>query len=59
MLQKQYSYEITNQDLIQKCKLEPPENYVARQQRSYVARIIRNDDNSISKRLLFNNNKSK
>ena len=54
-----YSYEITNQDLIQKCKLEPLENYVARQQRSYVARIIRNDDSSISKRLLFNNNKSK
>ena len=51
-----YSYEITNQDLIQKCKLEPLENYVAR---SYVARIIRNDDSSISKRLLFNNNKSK
>ena len=51
-----YSYEITNLDLLEKCKIESITTYIKRQQRNYVAHIIRKPDTSITKKLLFNDN---
>ena len=51
-----FGYVLSNNDLLNKCKTESIMEFVKRQQRNYVAHIIRKDDTSISKRLLFNNN---
>ena len=52
-----FSYELTNEELLQKCKTESIIQHIQRQQRNYVAHTIRKPDTSITKRLLFNNNK--
>jgi len=54
-----FSYALTNQDLLQKCKTESLTRYVHRQKRNYVAHSIRKTDTSITKRLLFNDNRSR
>ena len=53
-----YSYVITNEDLLQKCNTESMVKYIRRQQRNFLAHIVRKSDTSITKLLLFNNNKS-
>ena len=49
-----WRYELTNDDLIRLSKTITMETYVRRQQRNYLAHIIRKTDTSITKRLLFN-----
>ena len=53
-----WSFEYTNKDLLKMAQTTPFEEFVRCQQRSYVANIIRSDDTSTNKRLLFNNNRS-
>ena len=53
-----YSYVITNEVLLQKCNTESMVKYIRRQQRNFLAHIVRKSDTSITKLLLFNNNKS-
>ena len=53
-----WSFEHTNKDLLNMAKTTPFEEFVRCQQRSYVANVIRMDNKSTSKRLLFNNNQS-
>ena len=53
-----YSFVLTNEDLLQKCKTESLEKYIARQQRNYLAHVIRTPDYGITKQLLFNDNQS-
>ena len=54
-----YSYELTNEELLRKCRTENIHQYVKRQQRNYVAHTIRKTDTSITKKLLFNDNQAK
>ena len=54
-----FSYELTNQELLHKCKTESIDKYIKRQQRNYVAHIIRKPNNSLVKRLLFNSDQGK
>ena len=50
----QWSYVMTNKHLIELCKTEPVDTYAFHQQRRYLAHIIRREDSSISKKILFN-----
>ena len=56
--QNSYKYMLTNEDLLRKCDTESLETYIARQQRNYLAHLIRKPDSSILKQLVFNTNKS-
>ena len=51
-----WSYVLTNETLLRNCKTESVESYVKRQQRNFVAHMVRKEDSSMVKRLLFNNN---
>ena len=50
----QWSFVYTNEDLLRLCNTEPINAFIHRMQRGYVAHLIRKEDSSISKRLLFN-----
>ena len=50
-----FHYELRNVDILHKCKTEDVNQFVARQQRNFIAHVIRGDNNRITKRLLFNN----
>ena len=54
-----FSYVLTNQDLLLKCKTESIDKYIKRQQRNYVAHVIRKPNSSLVKRLLFNSDQGK
>ena len=54
-----FSYELTNEEILGRCQTESLNRYINRQQRNYVAHTIRKPDNSIAKRLLFNNDQGK
>lgn len=47
---------LSNNDLVSLCGTQDLKSFVARQQKKYLAHIIRFDDERIAKRLLFNNN---
>ena len=49
-----WRYEMKNDDLIRVSKTITLVTYVRRQQRNYLAHIVRRDDRSITKRLMFN-----
>ena len=50
-----YAFVYTNKQIYELCRTTPLYEYVAIQQRSYLAHIIRQDDNMIAKKLLFDN----
>ena len=51
-----WSFTLTNADILRLCGTEDIESYIRRQQRNYLAHLIRHDDTSISKRLTFSDN---
>ena len=53
-----WSFVHTNNDLLRMSKTIALETFVHNQQRKYVAHIVRKDNRSIVKRLMFNNNRS-
>ena len=50
-----YALVYINKQIYELCRTTPLYEYVAIQQRSYLAHIIRQDDNMIAKKLLFDN----
>ena len=54
-----WSYQLTNEDLLRISKTPPLKIYIRKQQLKYVAHIIRKENTSISKRLLFNDDISR
>ena len=50
-----YSYVYTNEQVFSICKTIPLDQFISVQQRSYVAHVIRLNDNTWTKRLLFSN----
>ena len=50
-----YAFVYTNKQVYELCRTTLLYEYVAIQQRSYLAHIIRQDDNTIAKKLLFEN----
>ena len=52
-----YHYKITNSKLHEICKTEDVSDFVARQQVSYCAHLVRQQNTFLTKRLLFNDNK--
>ena len=53
-----WSYVLSNEDLLRMSKTMTLKAYVHKQQRNYVGHIVRKDNASIVKRLLFNNDPS-
>ena len=53
-----WSFVHTNNDLLRMYKTIALETFVHIKQRKYVAHIVRKDNRSIVKRLMFNNNRS-
>ncbi len=51
-----WRYALTNKDLLRISNTEDVSEFVKRQQRNYVSHIIRQDNESTSKRLMFNDN---
>ena len=49
----------TNKEILELCKTEPIETFIYRQQRRYLAHIIRQEDNSLVKTLTFNNDQNR
>ena len=52
--QNTWSFEITNQDLLRIGNTEDISDFIARQQRNYAAHVIRKENTSALKRLMFN-----
>ena len=50
-----YAFEFTNNQVYELCRTTPLYEYVSIQQRSYLAHIIRQDDDTTAKKLLFDN----
>ena len=48
----------TNKEILELCKTEQIETFIFRQQRRYLAHIIRQEDNSLVKTLTFNNDQN-
>ena len=53
------AYILSNEDVLRICNTEMLETFVARQQKAFLAHIIRRDDNSLVKQLTFNNDDNK
>jgi hypothetical protein len=53
-----WSFVLTNEDLLRISKTTTLKAYVHRQQRNYVSHLVRKENSSIAKRLLFNNDTS-
>ena len=51
-----YSYVLSNSDILQRCNTESIHQFIARQQRNFIAHVVREENNRITKRLLFNDN---
>ena len=54
----QWSFVLTNADVLRLCKSQTVEEFVSRQQLKYMAHLIRRDDGSLPKKLLFNHNRN-
>ena len=54
-----YHYELTNADIIKKCKTENIHQFMARQQRNFIAHVVRSSNDRMTKQLLFNNDVTK
>ena len=53
-----WSFVHTNEDLVAMCKTDDISVYIERQQRNYLAHVIRMENSNTTKRLLFNENPS-
>ena len=53
----EFSYHYSNEDILQICKTESITDYVSKQQRKYLANIIRKPNSYIVKKLHFNDDK--
>ena len=51
-----YRFVLTNRDLLEKCQTEDIHDFVARQQRNFVAHVTRFDNERLVKRVMFNGN---
>ena len=54
-----WSFVHRNEDILRMAKTLPLESFVKNQQRNYVAHIIRKNNSSIVKKLIFNSNESR
>ena len=54
-----WSFIRSNEDLLRICKTECIAAFISTQQRRHLAHVIREENDRISKKLLFNNNESK
>ena len=54
-----WNYVLKNEDLLRICKTESLETFISSQQRSYLAHLVREDDDRCSKNLVFNHDESK
>ena len=52
-----WSFVLPNKDIYRLCGTDPLNLFIERQQRNYIAHIVRKQDESITKRLTFNNDK--
>ena len=55
----EWNFQLTNNDLHNICKTEEINAFVLRQQKKYLAHLARQPNWALSKRLLFNDNKSR
>ena len=55
----EFSYVMTNEVILQLCKTTPLNAFIEKQQKTYLAHVIRSDDTSILKKLLFNDNQTR
>jgi len=53
-----WAYILTNTNLIEMCKTESIESFIERQKQRFLAHIIRMPDKSITKRIIFNDEKN-
>ena len=53
-----WAFVLSNEELYKICATENVSSFIERQQKSYVAHIIRRDDEALSKRLTFNDDVS-
>ena len=53
-----YHYVINNAEIVKRCGTENLIEFISRIQRNYIAHIIRKDNFSITKRVLFNSDKT-
>ena len=51
-----WSFILTNYDILRLSGTEDIESYIRKQQRNYLAHLVRREDDSISKRLVFEEN---
>ena len=51
-----YSYVLSNSDILKRCNTENIHQFVLRQQRNFVAHVVRGENGRTTKRLIFNNN---
>ena len=54
-----WRFVYSNEQLLELCHVESIDGFVHRMQRSYLAHIIRKNDDSIAKRLLFSSERSR
>ena len=52
-----YHYVLRNDDIEKSCKTENLTSFMGRQQKKFMAHVIRMDNNRMTKRVLFNNDK--
>ena len=55
----EFSYVMTNEVILQLCKTTPLNDFIEKQQKTYLAHVIRSDDTSILKKLLFNDDQTR
>ena len=53
-----YHYVLRNDDIVKRCKTESLISFMGRQQRNFMAHVIRMDNERVTKRMLFNNDKT-
>ena len=52
------SFKLTNDDLLKLCKTESLDKFIERQQKKYLAHVIRMENSSITKKLLYDDSPS-
>ena len=52
-----FRYKICNKKLLEICNTENVTDFIARQQTKYLAQLVRQSNTTLTKRLLFNENK--
>ena len=50
-----YAFVMSNSDILTRCHSEPIHQFIMKQQRKFIANIIRKENTRLTKRLLFNN----